>query len=56
MEEFGGVNLTIIGLDGLGHDDGGGVAALDGLGGGGDGTGDVAGTQEEGNQADDQED
>ena len=42
LEELRGVDFAVIGLDGLRHDDGGRVAALDGLCRGGDGAGHVA--------------
>ena len=46
LEELRRVDLAIIRLDGLRHDDGGGVAALDGLGSGSDCAGDVATTED----------
>ena len=46
LDKLGGVNVAVNGLDGLRHDDGGGVAFLDGLRGGGDGAGDVATAEE----------
>ena len=55
MEELGGVYFSVVTFNGFGHDDGGGVAALDGLGSGGDRAGDVAAGQEEGQDTDDQQ-
>ena len=42
LEELRGVDVSIVLLDGFGHDDDGGVAFLDRLSGGRDGAGDVA--------------